>query len=147
MTKREIDWTETFHHATFYLYLPVSHYQALQELFLGIKVVITGDEIRNGERNLLIMNHRTRLDWMYLWSVLVRQSGVKTEKIILKAPVKYVPGAGMPVTTFFRETHDVFSYLCVSVTVIWNTNISEANHLWPLRFMQRTTVECRRGKS
>lgn len=40
------------------------------------------------------MNHRTRLDWMYLWSVLVRQSGVKTEKIILKDPLKYIPGAG-----------------------------------------------------
>lgn len=35
-----------------------------------------------------------RLDWMYLWSVLVRMSGVKTEKIILKAPLKLVPGAG-----------------------------------------------------
>ena len=67
-------------------------------MFLGIKIVITGDEIRHGERNLLIMNHRTRLDWMYLWSVLVRQSGVKTEKIILKAPLKFVPGAGMVLT-------------------------------------------------
>ncbi len=60
-----------------------------------MKIVITGDEIRRGERNLLIMNHRTRLDWMYFWSVLVRQSGLKTEKIILKAPLKNIPGAGM----------------------------------------------------
>ena len=64
------------------------------EKLLGIQMVITGDAIRPGERNLIIMNHRTRLDWMYLWSVMVRQSGVKTEKIILKAPLKNIPGAG-----------------------------------------------------
>ena len=68
--------------------------QALLELFLGIKPVITGDEIRPNEANLLMMNHRTRLDWMYLWQLLVRQSGVKTEKIILKSMLKHIPGAG-----------------------------------------------------
>ena len=60
-----------------------------------MKVVITGDEIQPNERNLIIMNHRTRLDWMYFWSVLIRQSGVKTEKIILKSILKKIPGAGM----------------------------------------------------
>lgn len=64
------------------------------EHFLGMKVVISGDEIRPNEANLIMMNHRTRLDWMYFWSVLVRQSGVKTEKIILKTPLKHIPGAG-----------------------------------------------------
>jgi lysocardiolipin and lysophospholipid acyltransferase len=68
--------------------------QALLECLLGIRVVITGDAIRANEASLLLMNHRTRLDWMYLWSVLLRQSGVKMEKIILKTPLKLIPGAG-----------------------------------------------------
>ncbi|ELU17930.1 hypothetical protein CAPTEDRAFT_172905 [Capitella teleta] len=67
---------------------------ALLECFLGMRVVISGDEIRSNEASLLLMNHRTRLDWMYLWSVLLRQSGVKMEKIILKTPLKLIPGAG-----------------------------------------------------
>ena len=61
---------------------------------LGITPVISGDEVRAGEGSLLLMNHRTRLDWMYLWQLLVRQSGLRTEKIILKSPLKHIPGAG-----------------------------------------------------
>ena len=68
--------------------------QGLLECVLGMRVVITGDQIQPNEANLIMMNHRTRLDWMYFWSVLVRQSGVKTEKIILKGPLKHIPGAG-----------------------------------------------------
>ena len=64
------------------------------EKLLGIKMVISGDKVRPGERNLIIMNHRTRLDWMYFWSVLVRQSGILTEKIVLKNELKHIPGAG-----------------------------------------------------
>ena len=70
-------------------------FQSLLEIFLGIKIKITGDKILPNERNLILMNHRSRLDWLYFWSVLVRMSGVKTEKIILKAPLKNIPGAGM----------------------------------------------------
>ena len=66
-------------------------------MLMGIKVVISGDKMKQNERSLIIMNHRTRLDWMYLWSVLLRQSGVKTEKIILKSPLKHIPGAGKTV--------------------------------------------------
>ncbi|CAH1792687.1 unnamed protein product [Owenia fusiformis] len=64
------------------------------ELILGIKVVVTGDAIRPNERSLIVMNHRTRLDWMYLWSCLIRYGSLKNEKIILKSPLKHIPGAG-----------------------------------------------------
>ena len=74
-----------------YIYLT----QALLEYMMGLKVVITGDKMYPGERSLIIMNHRTRLDWLYFWSVLIRQSGVKTEKIILKSLLKKIPGAGL----------------------------------------------------
>ena len=74
-------------------------WQALLELVYGVKVVVTGDCMLPGERSVIIMNHRTRLDWMFFWSVLVRQSGVCTEKIILKSTLKGIPGAGRQHTT------------------------------------------------
>lgn len=68
--------------------------QALLELVFGVKVVITGDGFVPGERSVIIMNHRTRLDWMFLWCCLLRFSYLRLEKICLKAALKVVPGFG-----------------------------------------------------
>ncbi|XP_034051071.1 lysocardiolipin acyltransferase 1 isoform X2 [Thalassophryne amazonica] len=73
-----------------WLTLPVS----LLELVFGVKVVITGDGFIPGERSVIIMNHRTRLDWMFLWCCLLRCSYLRLEKICLKAALKAVPGFG-----------------------------------------------------
>ncbi|XP_068437007.1 lysocardiolipin acyltransferase 1 isoform X1 [Clinocottus analis] len=73
-----------------WLTLPVS----LLELVFGVKVVITGDGFIPGERSVIIMNHRTRLDWMFLWCCLLRYSYLRLEKICLKAALKAVPGFG-----------------------------------------------------
>ncbi|XP_067277974.1 lysocardiolipin acyltransferase 1 [Pseudorasbora parva] len=81
-----------------WLTLPV----ALLELVFGVKVVITGDGFIPGERSVIIMNHRTRLDWMFLWCCLLRYSYLRLEKICLKAALKAVPGFGwaMQVASF-----------------------------------------------
>lgn len=68
--------------------------QSLLELVFGVKVVITGDGFVPGERSVIIMNHRTRLDWMFLWCCLLRFSYLRLEKICLKAALKVVPGFG-----------------------------------------------------
>lgn len=60
----------------------------------GVKVVITGDGFVPGERSVIVMNHRTRLDWMFLWCCLLRYSYLRLEKICLKAALKAVPGFG-----------------------------------------------------
>lgn len=73
-----------------WLTLPV----ALLELVFGAKVVITGDGFIPGERSVIIMNHRTRLDWMFLWNCLLRYSYLRLEKICLKSTLKAVPGFG-----------------------------------------------------
>ncbi|XP_046874363.1 lysocardiolipin acyltransferase 1 [Hypomesus transpacificus] len=73
-----------------WLTLPV----ALLELVFGVKVVITGDGFIPGERSVIIMNHRTRLDWMFLWCYLLRYSYLRLEKICLKAALKAVPAFG-----------------------------------------------------
>lgn len=56
--------------------------------------MITGDGFIPGERSVIIMNHRTRLDWMFLWCCLLRYSYLRLEKICLKAVLKGVPGFG-----------------------------------------------------
>lgn len=68
--------------------------QSLLELVFRVKVVITGDGFIPGERSVIIMNHRTRLDWMFLWCCLLRYSYLRLEKICLKAALKGVPGFG-----------------------------------------------------
>ncbi|CAD5116894.1 DgyrCDS5738 [Dimorphilus gyrociliatus] len=101
---------------------------ALLEVFLGLKIVLSGDKINNNERNLIIMNHRTRLDWMFFWCVLFRDSNIATEKIVLKQPLKYVPGAGwaMQAASYIflkRKWEDDKSY----ITDILNY-LSQINH-------------------
>lgn len=73
-----------------WLTLPV----ALLETIFGVKVVITGDAFVPGERSVIIMNHRTRMDWMFLWNCLMRYSYLRLEKVCLKASLKSVPGFG-----------------------------------------------------
>ena len=77
-------------------------------MFFHVNVVATGDVIRPNENIVIVMNHRTRLDWMYFWSVLLRQSGVFREKIILKSSLKSIPGAGLILNHVLHSlTHDV----------------------------------------
>lgn len=73
-----------------WLTLPV----ALLETLFGVKVIITGDAFIPGERSVIIMNHRTRMDWMFLWNCLMRYSYLRLEKVCLKASLKTVPGFG-----------------------------------------------------
>uniref|UniRef100_A0AC35G298 Phospholipid/glycerol acyltransferase domain-containing protein n=1 Tax=Panagrolaimus sp. PS1159 TaxID=55785 RepID=A0AC35G298_9BILA len=76
----------------FWLVMP----SALMEYLFGVHLTITGDEIEHSRPAVIIMNHRTRLDWLYFWSVLFRINPwlLTSEKISLKGILKYVPGAG-----------------------------------------------------
>ena len=69
----------------------------LSEVMFGMKVHITTENFPSNlgnEKAIIIMNHRTRLDWMYYWSVILRQGKLENEKIILKKELKHIPGAG-----------------------------------------------------
>ncbi|CEF63402.1 Lysocardiolipin acyltransferase 1 [Strongyloides ratti] len=68
----------------------------LLELCYGIKFTATGDLISHKTPAIIIMNHRTRLDWLFFWNVLYRMDPIllTTEKIILKFFLKLIPGAG-----------------------------------------------------
>lgn len=62
----------------------------------GVKLVVRGTVIDRTKPALIIMNHRTRLDWLYFWSALMRINPwlLTTEKISLKGVLKHLPGAG-----------------------------------------------------
>lgn len=77
-------------------------FQALLETVFGVKVIITGDAFVPGERSVIIMNHRTRMDWMFLWNCLMRYSYLRLEKICLKASLKSIPGFGRLFTDYFK---------------------------------------------
>ncbi|CAF3967420.1 unnamed protein product [Rotaria sp. Silwood2] len=67
----------------------------LLEDLLNIKIVVTGDDLTNDKkRSLIIVNHRTRLDWMYIWMLHGRYQILNQLKIILKAQLKHIPCLG-----------------------------------------------------
>ncbi|KAE9417422.1 hypothetical protein Angca_008543, partial [Angiostrongylus cantonensis] len=76
----------------FWLTFPV----CLVECFFNTKFHVTGDLILRDKPALIIMNHRTRLDWMFLWNALYKMDPLllTTEKISLKAELKRISGAG-----------------------------------------------------
>lgn len=67
----------------------------LLEDMLGIRIVVTGDNLINDrKRSLILLNHRTRLDWMFIWMLQSRFQILDQLKIVLKAQLKHVPGPG-----------------------------------------------------
>lgn len=69
-------------------------YNCFTEKIFGVKVVITGDTIRRHEKTLVIMNHRTRLDWMFFFCCVFHCRVLNRHKITLKSVLKWIPGAG-----------------------------------------------------
>jgi len=55
------------------------------------KVVFAGDSVPPRERILLISNHRTEVDWMYMWDLALRKDRLGYIKYILKSSVRNVP--------------------------------------------------------
>ncbi|KAF8386067.1 acl-9 [Pristionchus pacificus] len=69
---------------------------AILQFVWGVKVRVVGHKIEHADPALIIMNHRTRLDWLYFWTALYQIDPwlLVSEKITLKGILKYVPGAG-----------------------------------------------------
>ncbi|KAE9448531.1 hypothetical protein C3L33_19548, partial [Rhododendron williamsianum] len=59
------------------------------------KVVFSGDNVPAGEEHvLLIANHRTEVDWMYLWDLALRKGQIGSIKYILKSSLMKLPVFG-----------------------------------------------------
>lgn len=59
------------------------------------KVVFSGDNVPAGEEHvLLIANHRTEVDWMYLWDLALRKGQIGSMRYILKSSLMKLPVFG-----------------------------------------------------
>ncbi|KAJ6730012.1 1-ACYLGLYCEROL-3-PHOSPHATE ACYLTRANSFERASE-RELATED [Salix viminalis] len=66
----------------------------LFEKINGTKVVFSGDLVPPKERVLIIANHRTEVDWMYLWDLALRKGCLGYIKYILKSSLMKLPVFG-----------------------------------------------------
>ena len=64
------------------------------ELLYGTKVTVTGDRFPKEDNCVILMNHRTQMDWILQWSFLARRGNIGANKISLKNSLRYFPGAG-----------------------------------------------------
>ncbi|XP_071691780.1 probable 1-acyl-sn-glycerol-3-phosphate acyltransferase 5 [Rutidosis leptorrhynchoides] len=58
------------------------------------KVVFSGENVPAKERVLIIANHRTEVDWMYLWDLALRKERLGYIKYVLKSSLMKLPVFG-----------------------------------------------------
>ncbi|KAL6215919.1 hypothetical protein ACLB2K_015345 [Fragaria x ananassa] len=66
----------------------------LFEKINGTKVVFSGDTVPPRERILIIANHKTEVDWMYLWDLALRKGSLGYVKYVLKSSLMKLPVFG-----------------------------------------------------
>ncbi|XP_035711163.1 lysocardiolipin acyltransferase 1-like [Folsomia candida] len=67
---------------------------SLLQLMMGCRICLSGDEIDPAESAIIIMNHRNRLDWFFLWAALLHGCPAHRCKFVLKSYVRWIPGIG-----------------------------------------------------
>ncbi|XP_076281950.1 lysocardiolipin acyltransferase 1 [Lasioglossum baleicum] len=64
----------------------------------GVKILVSGDHISPDESAILVMNHRTRVDWNFLWAAMYQAClpsiASHRLKFVLKDPIRHIPGPG-----------------------------------------------------
>ncbi|EFJ37844.1 hypothetical protein SELMODRAFT_437414 [Selaginella moellendorffii] len=58
------------------------------------RVVFSGDRVPGGERAIVICNHRTEVDWMYIWNLALRKGRIGHVKYVVKNSVRDLPVFG-----------------------------------------------------
>ena len=91
-----------------YFWSVLQLFQAMYEVLFQIKVKVIGCLPNHRDCTLMIMNHRTRFDWLYLFSYQIRFGSVNRYTITLKNILKFAPGVGR-LSVFC-------SYICVPLS-------------------------------
>ena len=109
-------------------------FQAMMSVIFGSRTHVRGDRIDHADAAIIIMNHRTRLDWLFFWDALFKIDPwlLTTEKISLKGILKYVPGAGNSLKWI------IYSFamkILVAVWTLWNFEkaFRFLNNFWKLQ--------------
>ena len=73
------------------------------EKFCGIKIFLheskSDRDKKFSKSAIILMNHRTRLDWLFYFCILYRYKALSKIKIILKDGLKKIPGPGWAMQT------------------------------------------------
>jgi len=74
------------------------------EILLGVRITMSGEAVIPWEGAVVIMNHRTRLDWNFLWAAYYHAAHPHSHslKFILKAPIMHIPGPGTYVINYLH---------------------------------------------
>ena len=69
---------------------------SLLEICFGYSTWLSGDQLRPEENSLILLNHRTRVDWNFFWAALLHGTSppAHNAKLVLKDEVKEIPGVG-----------------------------------------------------
>ena len=78
--------------------------QFLLEKVLKIQIFMHQSKVNNYQSesqasSIILMNHRTRLDWLFYFCILDRLKSLTNIKIILKNGLKNIPGPGWAMQT------------------------------------------------
>ncbi|XP_078442192.1 lysophosphatidyl acyltransferase 4 [Wolffia australiana] len=60
----------------------------------GTRVIFTGETVPRRERALILANHRTEIDWMFLWNFAARKECLGYIKYVLKSSLMKIPVLG-----------------------------------------------------
>ncbi|CAA6653467.1 unnamed protein product [Spirodela intermedia] len=72
----------------------LSMWPLLFEKINGTKVVFSGEYVPEKERVLILANHRTEVDWMYLWDLAARKGRLGYIRYVLKSSLMRLPVFG-----------------------------------------------------
>eukprot|EP00898_Chlorokybus_atmophyticus_P003005 jgi/Chlat1/3705/Chrsp251S03865 len=75
----------------FLIGLWLSLWALLVEHLNGTKVIFSGEELPLKERALLLCNHPTESDWMFLWCLALRKGRLGDVKYMIKSSVRNAP--------------------------------------------------------
>lgn len=78
----------------FFLWLWFVFAVAMFELLLGVRIMIHGCPAPVTDSTLIVCNHRTRLDWLFLMAYQLRCGSLSHYRISLKHSLKHIPGPG-----------------------------------------------------
>ena len=73
------------------------------EVVYGVQVRLCGDCRKVSGPCLILLNHRTRFDWLFFWSYIIRMGNPSKHRIVLKDTLKKVPGIGEGYSTTVVE--------------------------------------------
>lgn len=80
------------HYVLFWIYTWTLWYLFYLEFICGTQIIISGDTIPKGESVLVLSNHPSEADWLYVWSIADRYDSLEHVCLALKNTLQFIPG-------------------------------------------------------